>query len=214
MQSKRKTTTDSTYQGYPVLTDEKRGLAIDTDIMEKIVNQFDYAEYDKSKVFFFRFDLHFPQGMQAPEDNDHFKHFISAYQKNLSRKGLSPQYVAVREQRRSENPHYHVISLLDGQKTRNCYGHLKTAERLWANELGIETDDPGSLGIVNHCEKDKKTGERMKNGTMLDMNRDDYEYVIEASIKRASYLAKVNQKHAPKGVREVFASRLPKEFRR
>ena len=54
----------------------------------------------------------------------------------------------------------------------------------------------------------------MKNGTMLDRNRDDYEYASEASIKRASYLAKVNQKHAPKGVREVFASRLPKEFRR
>lgn len=214
MQRKRNTTTASTFQGYPILTDEKKRLAIDTDIMEKIVNQFDYAEQNKSKTFFFRFDLHFPLGMQVPPDNEHFKHFISAYQKNLSRQGLSPQYIAVREQRRSENPHYHIISLLDGQKTRNCYGHLKTAERLWANELGIETNAPGSLGIVNHCDKDKQTGERMKNGTMLDMNRDDYEYVIEASIKRASYLAKVNQKNAPKGVREVFASRLPKEFRR
>lgn len=212
MQSKRKTTTDSTYQGYPILTDADKGLAIDTDIMKKIINQFDYAEYDKSKVFFFRFDLHFPQDMQAPPDNEHFTRFMSAYSKKLSRKGLEPQYCAVREQKKSsQNPHLHVIMFLDGQKTRNCQNHLNTAERLWEHELGLEAD--GTHGLVNYCDKDKKTGERMVNGMMIDPTKENYERVKDKCIERASYLAKVNQKNAPKGVREVFASQLPKEYR-
>jgi len=214
MKTKRKTTIATTYQGYPILTDAERGLAIDTEIMKKIINQFTYAEENMSKVFAFRFDLHFPQEMIAQQDNEHFKHFISAYQKNLSRKGLSPQYIAVREQRQSQNPHYHVLSILDGQKTRNSRGHLQTAERLWANELGIKTENPATLGLVNYCERDKKTGERTRNGVMLDHNRDEYPYELDHAIKRASYLAKVNQKKlTPKGVREVFASQLPREYR-
>ena len=214
MQSKRKTTTDSTYQGYPILTDEKKGLAIDTDLMQKIIKQFEYAEYDKSKVFFYRFDLHFPKDMgtlEAPQDNEHFKRFISAYQKNLSRKGLSPQYIAVREQRKSSAPHYHVGIFAAGQKTRNCYGHIKTAERLWERELGLEAD--GTHGLVNYCDKDKMTGERMVNGMMIDATKDNYEIVKDKCVERASYLAKVNQKNAPKGQREYFASRLPKDYR-
>ena len=212
MQSKRNTTTASTFQGYPIRTDEKRGLAIDTELMQKIINQIDYAEQDKSKVFIFRFDLHFPQQeMQAPQDNEHFKRFISAYQKNLSRQGLSPQYIAVREQRRSGNPHYHVLSMLDGQKTRNCYGHIKTAERLWEHELGLED---GTHGLVNYCDKDKETGERMINGMMIDPTKENYELVKDKCVERASYLAKVNQKKmTPKGQREYFASKLPNEYR-
>ena len=213
MQSKRNTTTDSTYQGYPILTDADRGLAIDTDIMKKIINQFDYAEYDKSKVFFYRFDLHFPKDMEATQDNEHFTRFMSAYSKKLSRKGLEPQYVAVREQKSSEKPpHLHCIMFLDGQKTRNCQNHLNTAERLWEHELGMEAD--GTHGIVNYCEKDKNTGERMVNGMMIDPTKDNYEIVKNKCVERASYLAKVNQKNVPKGVREVFASKLPKDFRR
>ena len=215
MQSKRNTTTDSTFQGYPVLTDAEKKLAIDTDIMQKILKQFEYAEYKKGKVFFFRLDLHFPKDHQIPSaGNEHFRKFISAYAKNLSRKGLEPQYFAVREQRQSEHQHYHVGVLLDGQKTRSPYEHLKTADRLWANELGIETDNPAALGLVNHCDKDKKTGERMINGMMIDATKDNYEYVRDSCFRRASYLAKESQKKlTPKGNREYFASKLPKEYR-
>ena len=212
MNRKRNTTTSSTFQGYPILTDAEKELAIDTDIMQKIVKQFDFAEYDKSKVFFFRFDLHFPQEMQVPQDNEHFKHFISPFMKNMSRKGLEPQYFAVREQRKSENQHYHVGVLLDGQKTRNCYGHIKTAERLWEHELGLEAD--GTHGLVNYCDKDKKTGERMLNGMIIDPTKENYELVKDKCVERASYLAKVNQKNmTPKGQREYFASKLPEEYK-
>ncbi len=210
MKTKRNLTTAPEYQGNSILTNKDKGQAADTRILDRINAQFAYAEENKSKRLFFRYDLHFPQNMQIPSDNEHFKRFISAYSKNLSRKGLEPQYFAVREQRRSEHQHYHVGMLLDGQKTRSPYEHLKTADRLWANELGIETDNPSALGLVHHCDKDKD-GNPLKNGMMMDPNKDDYETVRDKCFQRASYLAKESQKNTPKGCREYFASRLPKD---
>ena len=179
--------------------------------MQKIVNQFKYAECEKSKVFFYRFDLRYPEEMQADPDNDHFKHFMSAYIKNLSRKGLDPQYVAVREQKSSENQHYHVGILADGQRTRNCHDHLIKAERLWEHELGLEAD--GTHGLVDFCEKEKKTGKKIENGMMMDHCKENYETVKAECIRRASYLAKVNQKElTPKGQHEYFTSKMPKGY--
>ena len=214
MKNKRQLTTAPEYNGSKILTDKAKGLAADTKLLDRIEKQFDYAEANKSKTFFFRFDLHFPHGMQTPADNAHFKRFISSYAKNLARKGLDPQYFAVREQRQSQTQHYHVGMLLDGQKTRNPYHHLQTADRLWAHELGIQSDNPTALGLVNHCDKDAKTGEGMVNGMMIDATKDNYELVREKCFERASYLAKNSQKDlTPKGQREYFASRLPKEYR-
>ena len=88
MKTKRNLTTAPEYNGSTILTNKEKGQAADTRILDRIDAQFNYAENSKSKTFFFRFDLHFPQEMQAPQDNEHFKHFISPFMKNLSRKGL------------------------------------------------------------------------------------------------------------------------------
>ena len=212
MQTKRKLTTSPEYHGYSILTDQERGLSADVAILQRIEAQFDYAEREKSKTFFYRMDLHYPLSMDVPNDNNHFKHFISAYMKNLSRQGLDPQYFAVREQSKYENRHhYHIGIMLDGQKTQNCTKHLKTAERFWDHELSLPPK-PEGYGLVNHCDKDQKTGERMRNGMMIDPTKDNYEIARNTCFRRSSYLAKVNeQKNTPKGNREYFASRLPKK---
>ena len=210
MSRQRKLTTAPTYHNMPILTNADRGEAIDMSILGRIERQFDYAEATKSKNLFMRLDFHFPLEMDVPQDNEHFKHFASAFKKNLSRQGLKPQYVAVREQDESVHQHYHMALFLDGQKTRSCHNHLQTAERLWAHELGIQTDDAGALGLVHHCDKDKD-GNPLKNGMMMDPNKDDYETVRDRCFQRASYLAKESQKNTPKGSREYFASRLPKD---
>ena len=57
-----KTTTEETFNGYPIMTDQQRGLACDTKILTEIERQFDYAEETKSKVFFMRYDIRFPEG--------------------------------------------------------------------------------------------------------------------------------------------------------
>jgi len=211
MKTKRNLITKPTYHSYPVLANETKGLAVDEDILRRIEGQFDYAEATKSKALYFRLDLRYPDGAEVPADNAHFSHFASAYMKNLSRQGLKPQYFAVREQSKRHNGcHYHMGIILDGQKTRNPYGHLDIAERLWEHVLELPPRE-GGYGLVNRCDKDKD-GERMLNGMMLDPNRDNYEDLKDTCFRRSSYLAKENTKGTPKGVREYFASRLPKEY--
>ena len=209
---KRNLTTKPEFNTYPILTDAKKGLAADTDILRNIEAQFNYAEDTKSKAFFYRLDLRYPDGASVPNDNKHFSNFTSRYMKTLSRQSLKPQYFAVLENSMKHNgSHYHMGVLLDGQKTRNCYGHLATAERLWEHELGLPTKE-GGYGLVHHCDKDKD-GERMVNGVMLDPNSDRYDDNLDMCFRRASYLAKENTKGSPKGTRESFASRLPPEYR-
>jgi hypothetical protein len=143
---------------------------------------------------------------------------MSAYTKDLSRKDLKPQYVAVREQENgNDHHHYHVAMILDGQKTQNEYGHLKKAEQLWTHELGVDCSDNANQGLVDFCQKDKYSGFPMENGVMLGrvtIYDQLYHKKWKECYRRASYLAKENQKNTPIGQREVFASRKPPELRK
>lgn len=203
-----KTTTEETYHGYPIMTDPQRGLSCDTKILNEIEKQFDYAEETKSKVFFLRYDIRFPEGY-THADNGVFRAFQSKFMKNLSRQGLRPQYVAVREQSREKHQHYHVALLLDGQKTQSIHNHIQTAERLWDSTLGLPEKENG-YGLIDDCTT-SRTGETQTNGVMLRPDDPDMETKKADCFRRASYLAKTTTKgNAPKGQRELFSSRIPK----
>ena len=200
-------TTESTYHGYPIMTDEDRGLSCDTRILDEIEKQFDYADDTKNKTFFMRYDVRIPDGVFL-EDNKTFRDFQANFMKNLSRNGLKPQYIAVREQSKEKHQHYHVALLLDGQKTNSIHNHIQTAERLWESALGLPVRENG-YGLIDDCTTDR-TGEKQVNGVML---RPDDPAVAQKKadcFRRASYLAKTNTKgNAPKWQREVFSSRIP-----
>ena len=201
-------TTESTYNNHPIMTDKENNLSCDTRILEKIDAQFKYAEQNKSKIFFMRYDVRLPEGVFI-DDNKIFRDFQANFIKNLSRQGLSPQYIAVREQVGDNCPHYHVALFLDGQKTRSINQHVRTAERLWDSALDLPPKENG-YGLVNDCTKDSN-GNRHVNGVLLCP--DDPEVVTKEDecFRRASYLAKTNTKgNVPKWQREVFTSRIPK----
>ena len=204
-----KTTTEETFHDYPIMTDQQRGLACDTKILTEIERQFDYAEENKSKIFFMRYDIRFPEEY-THADNGVFREFQSKFMKNLSRQGLKPQYIAVREQSREKHQHYHVALLLDGQKTQSIHNHIQTAERLWDLTLGLPEKENG-YGLIDDCTK-SRSGEKQENGVMLrydDPWRGDKK---DDCFRRASYLAKTSTKgNNPKGQRELFSSRIPKE---
>ena len=205
----KRTTTESMYNNHTIMTNKERGLACDIKILDEIERQFQYAEATKSKSYFMRYDVRLPEGLDHT-DNGLFREFQSKYIKNRSRKGLKPQYVAVREQSKEKHQHYHVALWLDGQKTQNIHDHITTAERLWNKTLGLPDKENG-YGLIDDCTK-SRSGAKQINGVML--RRDDPEYASKKDdcFRRASYLAKVNTKgNAPKGQRELFSSRIPKE---
>ena len=205
-----KTTTEETYHGYPIMTDQQRGLACDTKILNEIERQFDYAEENKSKIFFMRYDIRFPEEYDHA-DNGVFREFQSKFMKKLSRHGLKPQYVAVREQSREKHQHYHVALLLDGQKTQSIHNHIQTAERLWDSTLGLPARENG-YGLIDDCTTNR-TGEKQVNGVMLRPDDPEMEKKKNDCFRRASYLAKNSTKgNAPKRQRELFSSRIPKSI--
>ena len=203
------TTTAETYHDYPIMTDKAKGLACDIKILNEIERQLDYAEETKSKTLFMRYDIRFPEGYDHA-DNGVFREFQSKFMKNLSRQGLKPQYIAVREQSREKHQHYHVALLLDGQKTRSIHNHIQTAERLWDTTLGLPARENG-YGLIDDCTT-SRTGETQINGVMLRPDDPDMEKKKDDCFRRASYLAKTNTKgNAPKYQREMFSSRIPKQ---
>lgn len=204
----KRETTESSYHGYPIMTDEDRWLSCDTRILDEIEKQFDYAEDTKNKTFFMRYDVRIPEGMFL-EDNKTFRDFQANFMKNLSRKGLKPQYVAVREQSREKHQHYHAALWLNGQKTNSIHNHIQTAERLWESALGLPVRENG-YGLIDDCTTGR-TGKKQVNGVMLRSDDPERERKKDDCFRRASYLAKTNTKgNAPKYQREVFSSRIPK----
>ena len=202
-----KTTTEKTFHGYSIMTDEERGLSCETKILNEIERQFGYAEATKSKTLFMRYDIRFPEGYDHA-DNGVFREFQSKFMKNLSRQGLKPQYIAVREQSREKHQHYHVALLLDGQKTQSIHNHIQTAERLWDTTLGLPARENG-YGLIDDCTT-SRTGEKQVNGVMIRPDDPDMAAKKADCFRRASYLAKTNTKgNAPKGQREMFSSRIP-----
>ena len=188
------------------MTDKERDLSCDVKILNEIERQFDHAEETRNKIFFMRYDIRFPEGCDHA-DNGVFREFQSKFMKNLSRKGLKPQYVAVREQSREKHQHYHVALILDGQKTQSIYNHIQTAERLWDSTLGLPEKENG-YGLIHDCTRNR-TGEKQVNGVMLrydDLWRPDKK---DDCFRRASYLTKTNTKgNTLKGQRELFSSRI------
>ena len=192
------------YKEYPVMVNQAQKQYCDRRILEKIEDQFNHAEQEKSKVFFMRYDARFPQDDCEHADNRSFRSFQANFMKNLSRKGLKPQYVAVREQSREKHQHYHVCLWLDGNKTQSTYNHIQTAERLWRSQLGL----PEGQGLIDDCTH-SRTGTKQINGVMLRHDDPEYETKKADCFRRASYLAKINTKgNTPKGQWEVFSSRI------
>ena len=195
------------YKEYPVMVNQEQKQYCDRRILEKIEDQFDYAEQEKSKVFFMGYDARFSQDDYEQADNHSFRSFQANSMKNLSRKGLKPQYVAVREQSREKHQHYHVCLWLDGNKTQSHQNHIQTAERLWRNQLRL----PDGQGLIDDCTRGR-TGTKQINGVMLRHDDPEYEMKKADCFRRASYLAKINTKgNTPKGQWEVFSSRIPKK---
>ena len=195
------------YKEYPVMVNQEQKQYCDKRILEKIEDQFNYAEQGKSKVFFMRYDARFPQDDCEHADNHSFRSFQANFMKNLSRKGLKPQYVAVREQSREKHQHYHVCLWLDGNKTQSTHNHIQTAERLWRSQLGL----PEGQGLIDDCTH-SRTGTKQINGVMLRHDDPEYETKKADCFRRASYLAKIHTKgNTPKGQWEVFSSRIPEK---
>jgi len=201
---------DPEYNGHTVMVDPGKKLYCDKKILKAIEDQFEYAEQSQKRVFFMRYDIRFPEGVNEHTDNKLVRDFQANLIKTLKRQGLNPNYLLVREQSQEKHQHYHGVLMLEGRETQSIHNHIAAAERRWNSALDLPSRE-GGYGLIDDCTKDRN-GNRQENGVMLRHDDSDYESKRDECFRRASYLAKINQKaNTPKGQRELFTSRIPKK---
>ena len=128
---KKKTFIDNQYHGTK-LSDTPHEFSC--TYMQSIENLLWTMTERHSKVLIARLDLRFPKDHNADKSNHDFSKTMQAVCQEFSRKGYDPQYVAKREQKTSENQHYHVGILLDGNKKRSINAVRETVEKHWARQ--------------------------------------------------------------------------------
>ena len=203
MKKRRKITMEPEYNEHPILTNKNRNLGCDTKILDSIERVLDHAIAEKSRVMMVRYDVRLPAHC-ATDSNSIFSTSQADFMKYLRRQGLSPYYVAVREQTQNK-PHFHVALTLDHSKTQSPYNHLKKMENIVSNKVSSLTGKSTHSGLVEFCDKDFEGNSQPNTHVISRHDKDSF----DAAFERASYLAKVNTK-PEKQIRELFVSQLKK----
>jgi len=203
MKKRRKITTESHYHGHPILTNKAKNLGCDTKILDGIERVMDHAISEKSRVMMTRYDVRIPDSCVS-DSNKIFSSSQADFMKHLRRQGLSPHYVAVREQKK-DKPHFHVALTLDHSKTKSPYKHLKKMESIVSRKVSSITGQDKHPGLVEFCDRDQEGNNQPNTHIISRNNPESYNEAFE----RASYLAKVNTK-PEKRIRELFVSQLNK----
>jgi len=180
----------SYHRGYKIMANED--LHCINEIMDAIVDSIEGYTSSYSRTFVVNFGLNYPQATHS-EGNKPMQMFMDRFKKYLTVRGLRHVYVWVREQKSSDNPHYHCLLLLDGRKIQNSFGIMEEAKRLW----GAINDCDGA-GLVHYPHAP----------AMLRTDSQAYTEEIEMCVFHTSYLAKKNTKgSAPCRQREYGYSR-------
>ena len=208
---KKKTFIDNQYHGTK-LSDTPHEFSC--TYMQSIENLLWTMTERHSKVLIARLDLRFPKDHNADKSNRDFSKTMQAVCQEFSRKGYDPQYVAKREQMTSENQHYHVGILLDGNKKRSINAVRETVEKHWARQLDIPLEEVQQKALVYPCNK-APDGSPRESGRMIKRGSWEQKTDEKESLKQLSYLAKVdNRDVTPSSSKKFFTSQFIKDYDR
>lgn len=200
-------TTDTVYHGLPINTNENKGQACLTQVLDKHHAHLEDMTNKHSKVMQVRFDLHYPQDNSVTPNKQHLHDFNYNLQRKLNREQhvgghkVDSRLITVTEQHNSEHPHIHGVLLVNANVKRKYLPIMEQVERIWKLALGTDAQ-----GLVDHCNRSGK------NGIIIDRNKEDFEDKKKQCSHQGSYLAKVRGKeNNAKGTWLVGGTRLPKD---
>jgi hypothetical protein len=175
-----------------------------------------------SKVFQTRFDLFYPEDGSVPYNEKQIRDLTEYLHRDLARNAVlsgpnqkrgenrkgqvrhktDPRIIVVKERHEaSSRPHYHCLTLVNGNAKNNTQDIHWRAERQWANCLGLQN----AKGLVDYCNK------TVKPSIMINRNDKDYYEQLEAAKQQISYLAKRKGKeNIPTRLWQVSGTRVPK----
>ena len=150
--------------------------------------------------------IRYPQSIHATPDNRCFGYFIDEYRKclNANRKCLL-HYAWCVEQHLSENPHYHLILILDGNIMRYFATPPFEANAIWSRALRCFYGYDGSANGLIHVNEGGFDQIVMNHGYLIHRGNDD---LIRHVLEVFSYVAKIRTKLDRFRVRSFGYSKL------
>lgn len=173
----------------PLLTLKDNSQCFYEIILKKIDERMNALYSKTSQILFVRLEIRFPQNLITNSDNRCFQYFINEYRRYLSDK-YANDYIWVKEQNNSHNPHFHLLLMLDGNRIR-YYRNCSKATTIWARALKTFYEvNINAKGLIQVCGY-THGGVKMNNG--INVHRENL--ALRSEIFRiCSYLAKTYTK--------------------
>jgi len=187
----RNITHEETYNGFTLSHTMHNSQGFYLEILQDIEELMGHMTQKHGKVFFAMFGLKYPANTAAqyPDDNTLMSRFIGALKLHYKRLPCDAKCLWVRESSLATGQfHYHILILLDGNRTQSAHGLLSYATEEWRRCLEI-VDASGLVHLNRSGCNDDPYG-----GVMIIRDTPDFQQVYGRCFERASYLAKAYSK--------------------
>lgn len=183
---------DGYFRGLSVNCGDDNQFNIRDDILEAILRRFRLMTECHPRVMLLRFDLRFPQSYYFDTDDKKIQKFMNLFSIYLRRKGVSYQYVWVKEINQSDNEHYHCVFFLDASKFTSSYDFNCEAKNIWSR-ICSDASNNASRNLVHICEMKTDYG-LFLDSVLLCRNDPYFDDFFSECFYWVSYLAKTNTK--------------------
>ena len=206
MKSTPKTITSNNPCGYNVLPYEGPEAGYITVLLNAISDRILDGLQSTSQILTVSLIVRYPQSIQATPDNRCFGYFIDEYRRSLNanRKCLL-HYAWCVEQHCAENPHYHLILILDGNIMRYFATPPFEANAIWGRALRCFYGYEGSANGLIHVNEGGFDQIVMNHGYLIHRGNDD---LIRHVLEVYSYVAKIRTKLDQYRVRSFGYSKM------
>ena len=183
---------DGYFRGLNVNCGNENQFEVRDDILEAILGRFRFMTECHPRVMLLRFDLRFPQSYYFSTDDKKIQKFMNSFSTYLRRRGVSYQYVWVKEINRSDNEHYHCVFFVDASKISSSYTYTCEAQNIWSR-ICSDSSGNASRNLVHICSLKNDYG-LFLDSVLLDKNEPNFDELFSKYFYWISYLAKTNTK--------------------
>ena len=195
---------------YNVLPYEGPQAGYITSLLDAVSDRIRDALNGTSQILTVPLIIRFPAAVRAVPDNRCFGYFIDEYRRTLNRneKRLL-HYAWCVEQHLSENPHYHLFLIIDGNAMRYFALPPFEANAVWGRALRCFYGYDGSVNGLIHVNEGSFNNITMNHGQLIHRGDDD---LIQHVLEVCSYIAKIRTKLDVHRVRSFGYSKITGEI--
>ena len=132
---------DNMYNGLPLNITAKGHDGYYEEVLATIYKVMTYMYDNCDNVFMAQFTLKYPADISTQENESNLP--ISRCCWNITRalraEGIYSMFVWAREQLSSENPHYHLMLLVDGKRVQDIKGLSPMVDKYWQRCLNVQS---------------------------------------------------------------------------